>query len=65
MGSIACSSGRDHGVIESVDPDGVAFLRLSPDGLVMLDGEPGELAPGQRVRLAAPPELIVIVPFGA
>jgi hypothetical protein len=42
------------GTVEHVDEDGMAYLRLGPDCLIMIDSVPGHVAAGDRVETGFP-----------
>lgn len=49
------------GKVESLDDDGMAYIRLSDDCLIMVESVHGELAQGVRVKIRLPHEQLVIV----
>jgi hypothetical protein len=56
---------RLSGTIDSVDEDGLVYLRLAPDCVVMIDASPGEFEPGHAVELDVPIASVELVPFGS
>ena len=51
------------GLIEHVDPDGVGFLRLSGDCLVMLESAGNSIKPGMWLDIASPVASVDLYPM--
>lgn len=49
-------------IVEAVADDGVAYLRLAPDALVMVETTGGFMA-GDHVRVTAPAGAVTVTPF--
>lgn len=52
-----------HATVEGVDDDGVAYLRLARDCLIMVETV-GEISAGKAIRVTVPPSAISVTPFG-
>lgn len=54
------------GLVEAVDDDGMLFVRLSPDCLMMVEITHQErLGPGQWLRMRVPRQALSVWPFGS
>jgi hypothetical protein len=51
------------GTVEAVDEDGLAYLRLSPDCLVMLETA-GDIGAGDVIQMDLPPSSVSITTIG-
>lgn len=49
------------GTVESIDEDGMAYLRLTEDCLIMAESVLGELTEGMRVKITLAHEELVVV----
>jgi hypothetical protein len=49
-------------LVESVDADGLLYVRVSPGCLFMLEAEPGQAAAGEWLQLAVPVQKLLLVP---
>lgn len=52
------------GFVEDIDSDGMAFFRLAPDCLCMVQAHPGHGGPGQWLKLTFDRSLLVLTPVG-
>jgi hypothetical protein len=51
-------------IVEQVDDDGMVYLRLSPDCIVMIESAGPKIQCGQALRLVREPMALQVTPFG-
>ena len=51
------------GRVEEVDDDGIFYLRLASDCLVMVEGRPGDFHAGDWIKLRCAPRDLELYPF--